>query len=60
MKSVSLTAYPRSKTRRVGAKHQNPAEQSRVRAQDRVRLIKMDAVRPVPADDAAAADEVKS
>ena len=24
--------------RRVGAKHQNPAEQSRVRAQDRVRL----------------------
>ena len=46
--------------RRVGAKHQNPAEQSRVRAQDRVRLIKRDAVRPVPADDAAAADEVKS
>lgn len=46
--------------RRVGAKHQNPAEQSRVRAQDRVRLIKMDAVRPVPADDAAAAGEVKS
>jgi NADH-quinone oxidoreductase subunit J len=46
--------------RRVGAKHQNPAEQSRVRAQDRVRLIKMDAVRPAPADDAVAADEVKS
>ena len=45
--------------RRVGAKHQNPGEQSRVRAQDRVRLIKMDAVRPAPADDAAAAEEVK-
>jgi NADH-quinone oxidoreductase subunit J len=46
--------------RRVGAKHQNPGEQSRVRAQDRVRLIKMDAVRPAPESDAAAADEVKS
>ena len=45
--------------RRVGAKHQNPGEQSRVRAQDRVRLIKMDAVRPAPAGDAAAAEEVK-
>ena len=45
--------------RRVGAKHQNPGEQSRVRAQDRVRLIKMDAVPPAPADDAAAAEEVK-
>jgi NADH-quinone oxidoreductase subunit J len=31
--------------RREGAKHQNPGEQSRVRAADRVRIIKMDAVR---------------
>ena len=46
--------------RRVGAKHQNPGEQSRVRAQDRVRLIKMDAVRPAPDSNAVAADEVKS
>ncbi|NOT89574.1 MAG: NADH-quinone oxidoreductase subunit J [Lysobacter sp.] len=46
--------------RRVGAKHQNPGEQSRVRAQDRVRLVKMDAVRPAPVGDAVAADEVKS
>jgi NADH-quinone oxidoreductase subunit J len=46
--------------RRVGAKHQNPGEQSRVRAQDRIRLIKMDAVRPAPVSDAVAADEVKS
>ena len=46
--------------RRPGAKHQNPAEQSRVRAQDRVRLVKMDAVRPAPAGDTVAADEVKS
>jgi NADH-quinone oxidoreductase subunit J len=45
--------------RRVGAKHQNPAEQSRVRAQDRVRMIKMDAVRPSATDGADAAGEVK-
>ena len=32
--------------RRPGARHQNPAEQSRVKAADRVRLIKMDAERP--------------
>ncbi|WP_337245096.1 NADH-quinone oxidoreductase subunit J [Luteimonas sp. gir] len=39
--------------RRPGAKHQNPGEQARVRAQDRMRVVKMDAVRPVveaPAD----------
>jgi NADH-quinone oxidoreductase subunit J len=46
--------------RRVGAKHQNPGEQSRVRAQDRFRMIKMDAVRPASADDAVATEEVKS
>ena len=45
--------------RRIGAKHQNPAEQSRVRAQDRVRMVKMDAVRPVVADDTVAGEEVK-
>jgi NADH-quinone oxidoreductase subunit J len=48
--------------RRVGTKHQNPAEQSRVRAQDRIRMVKMDA--PVAADASeqtpAAAEEVKS
>ncbi|KLJ01367.1 NADH-quinone oxidoreductase subunit J [Luteimonas sp. FCS-9] len=33
--------------RRPGAKHQNPGEQARVRARDRVRVVKMDAVRPV-------------
>ncbi len=31
--------------RRVGTKHQDPAEQSRVRAQDRIRMVKMDATR---------------
>ncbi|MFZ2754447.1 MAG: NADH-quinone oxidoreductase subunit J [Lysobacteraceae bacterium] len=46
--------------RRVGARHQNPGEQSRVRAQDRVRMVKMDAVRPAPVGEAVAADEVKS
>ena len=36
--------------RRVGGKHQNPSEQSRVRAGDRLRMVRMDAVRPdVPA-----------
>lgn len=32
--------------RRSGVKHQNPAEQARVRASDRLRMVKMDAVRP--------------
>ena len=35
--------------RRGGTKHQDPAAQTRVRAADRVRMVKMDAVR-VPAD----------
>jgi NADH-quinone oxidoreductase subunit J len=35
--------------RRVGAKHQDPAAQTRVRARDRVRLVQMDAVRPAVA-----------
>ena len=34
--------------RRVGAKHQDPAAQSRVRASDRLRIVKMDAVLRVP------------
>lgn len=33
--------------RRAGTKHQNPGEQARVRASDRMRVVKMDAVRPV-------------
>ena len=32
--------------RRVGAKHQNPLEQGRVKASDRVRLVRMQAERP--------------
>jgi NADH-quinone oxidoreductase subunit J len=32
--------------RRVGVKHQNPLEQGRVRAVDRVRLVRMQAERP--------------
>ena len=32
--------------RRVGAKHQDPAAQARVRASDRLRMVKMDAVVP--------------
>ena len=42
--------------RRVGAKHQDPAAQTRVRARDRVRLVRMDAVRPAVA---APAEETK-
>jgi NADH-quinone oxidoreductase subunit J len=34
--------------RRVGVKHQDPSSQSRVRAGDRLRIVKMDAVRPTP------------
>jgi NADH-quinone oxidoreductase subunit J len=44
--------------RRVGAKHQDPLDQARVRAADRVRLVRMEAVRPAPAADGqAAADQ---
>jgi NADH-quinone oxidoreductase subunit J len=32
--------------RRGGVKHQNPAAQARVRASDRLRMVKMDATRP--------------
>jgi NADH-quinone oxidoreductase subunit J len=36
--------------RRTGVKHQDPSMQSRVRASDRLRIVKMDAVKPaVPA-----------
>ena len=44
--------------RRTGVKHQNPAEQSRVRAQDRIRMVSMPAEKPVAAG--AATEEVKS
>ena len=33
---------------RTGAKHQNPAKQSAVKASDRIRMVKMDAVKPEP------------
>ena len=39
--------------RRVGVKHQDPSAQSRVRASDRLRMVKMDAVRPAPPAPAA-------
>ena len=32
--------------RRPGARHQDPAAQARVRASDRIRMVKMDAVKP--------------
>jgi len=32
--------------RRTGVKHQSPSEQARVRASDRLRVVKMDAVKP--------------
>ena len=38
--------------RRVGARQQNPALQGRVKPSDRLRMVKMDAVRPAPAPDA--------
>ncbi|MCL6714332.1 NADH-quinone oxidoreductase subunit J [Pseudoxanthomonas sp. z9] len=41
--------------RRAGAKHQDPSEQSRVKAGDRIRMVKMAVEKPVraPADEAA-------
>ena len=42
--------------RRPGAKHQNPGEQARVRASDRMRVVKMDAVRPVAEPPAGAGE----
>lgn len=44
--------------RRTGVKTQNPAEQSRVRAQDRIRLVSMPAEKPVASGEAT--EEVKS
>jgi NADH-quinone oxidoreductase subunit J len=35
--------------RRVGAKHQDPAQQTRVRAKDRFRMVRMDPVLPAAA-----------
>jgi len=40
--------------RRVGARHQDPSMQARVKASDRIRIVQMDAVKPQPAP---AADE---
>ncbi|NUO74571.1 MAG: NADH-quinone oxidoreductase subunit J [Lysobacter sp.] len=36
--------------RRPGAKHQNPSEQARVRAGDRLRMVKMEAAKPLPVE----------
>ena len=46
--------------RRVGAKHQNPSWQASVRPGDRLRMVKMDAVKPVaPAPAQTPAEEGK-
>ncbi|GAB3385652.1 NADH-quinone oxidoreductase subunit J [Lysobacter fragariae] len=45
--------------RRPGARHQNPSEQARVRSVDRIRMVKMDAVKPAPPEADAATNEVK-
>ncbi|WP_394004667.1 NADH-quinone oxidoreductase subunit J [Luteimonas sp. WGS1318] len=42
--------------RRPGTKHQNPGAQARVRANDRMRVVKMDAVRPVAEPPAGAGE----
>ncbi|MFD0737987.1 NADH-quinone oxidoreductase subunit J [Lysobacter koreensis] len=39
--------------RRVGAKHQDPSAQARVRSSDRLRMVKMEAVKPLPPQVAA-------
>ncbi|MCL1633333.1 NADH-quinone oxidoreductase subunit J [Luteimonas sp. SX5] len=43
--------------RRVGVKHQNPSAQSRVKASDRLRMISMQAERPIVEPDAAAEEK---
>jgi NADH-quinone oxidoreductase subunit J len=43
--------------RRPGARHQDPSAQARVRASDRIRMVKMDAVKPQAP---AAGEEVQS
>lgn len=45
--------------RRPGAKHQSPSAQARVRAGDRLRMVKMDATRPAPPSIEASAEESK-
>ena len=45
--------------RRPGARHQNPSEQARVRAVDRIRMVKMDAVKPEPPQPEAPVEEAK-
>ncbi|MGY1424985.1 NADH-quinone oxidoreductase subunit J [Lysobacter sp. A289] len=45
--AVTLTLRPP----REGGKKQNPGDQVRVRAADRLRVVKMDAVKPRPLDD---------
>ena len=42
------TALALTLRERKDSKYQNPSEQVRVRAKDRVELIKMDPVRPAP------------
>ena len=42
--------------RRPGAKHQNPGMQARVRASDRMRVVKMEPVRPVAEPPAGAGE----
>ncbi|GAB2618611.1 NADH-quinone oxidoreductase subunit J [Novilysobacter erysipheiresistens] len=42
--------------RREGGKRQNPGDQARVRASDRVRMVKMDAVKPAPPAEAGDAE----
>ena len=44
--------------RREGTKHQDPGAQSRVRSSDRLRMVRMDAVRPPPPGDTTAGPEV--
>ncbi|MFC5578439.1 NADH-quinone oxidoreductase subunit J [Lysobacter niabensis] len=45
--------------RRPGARHQNPSEQARVRAADRIRMVKMDAVKQEPPQPEAPIEEAK-
>jgi NADH-quinone oxidoreductase subunit J len=45
--------------RRPGARHQDPSAQARVRSVDRIRMVKMDAVKPQPPQPETPVEEAK-
>ena len=59
MPHAAIAAVMLTLRRRPGARHQDPSQQARVRAADRIRMVKMDAVKPLPPQPEAPAEEAK-